>query len=62
MARDDGQDHFQRFMTEHQRAVVPKKAPRLEAPKRTYTKDELNNLIDNEAAGSWRGLKDDPDY
>lgn len=62
MARDAGVDHMSRFMTEHQRAVVPKKAPKLEAPKRTYSRDELNNLIDNEEAGSWRGVKDDPNY
>lgn len=62
MARDAGTDHMARFMTEHQRVTVPKKAPKLEASKRNYTRDELNNLIDNEAAGSWRGMKDDPDY
>lgn len=62
MARDEGQDHFQRFMTEHQRATVPKIAPKLERPKQSYTRGELGDLISNEEAGSWRGLKDDPDY
>lgn len=49
-------------MTEHQRVTVPQKAPKLERPKRSYTRDELGDLISNEEAGAWRGVKDDPDY
>lgn len=62
MARDEGQEHFQRFMAEHQRVTVPRKAPKLERPKPSYTPGELNDLIDNETVGSWRGVKDDQDY
>lgn len=46
----------------YSQAVSPKNAPKLERPKRSYTRGELGDLISNEEAGSWRGVKDDPDY
>lgn len=45
----------------YSQAVSPKSAPKLER-KPAYTKGELGDLITNEEAGVWRGVKDDPNY
>ena len=51
-----GYDH-----PEYAKASTSKNGPTF-GPKKNFTRGELNDRIMNEDAGSWRGVKDDPNY